>query len=81
MRNVAAALALAAVSIFGLAGPAIAQEQFEHPRFPPPPHERQAPDGEKKLKNFDALDFDVFKCPRQTALRFHRRASASPSAW
>ena len=32
----------------------------EHPRYPAPPHERQAPEVEKHLKTFDVLDFDVF---------------------
>ncbi len=61
MRKITVTLALAVISILGFGGEvAIAQEQFEHPRFPDPPHERQAPGVEKKLKVFDALDFDVF---------------------
>jgi len=40
--------------------PLLAQEQFENPKFPPPPHERQQPQVERKLKIFDTLDFDVF---------------------
>src|SRR2546427_12857114 len=38
----------------------LAQEQFENPKFPPPSHERQQPQVERKLKIFDTLDFDVF---------------------
>lgn len=61
MRGVTVCLAMTAVSIFGLgAEPAVAQEQFEHPRFPAPPPEQQAPAVEQRLKVFDALDFDVF---------------------
>ncbi len=56
MRKVSVPLALAVVSIVCFdGGAATAQEQFEHPRFPAPPHERQAPGVEKKLKVFDAL--------------------------
>ncbi len=40
--------------------PALAQDEFEHPKFPPPPHERQQPAVERNLKIFDVLDFDVF---------------------
>ena len=32
----------------------------EHPQYPAPAHEKQAPDVEKNLKVFDTLDFDVF---------------------
>jgi SnoaL-like polyketide cyclase len=61
MRNVPFFLALIIVSVFGLSiESAIAQEQFEHPHFPAPPHEQQAGDVEQKLKVFDVLDFDVF---------------------
>ncbi len=37
-----------------------AQSVAEHPQFPPPAHEKQAPAVEKNLKKFDTLDFDVF---------------------
>lgn len=61
MRGVIIFLALTAVSIFGPgAEPGVAQEQFEHPRSPAPPPERQAPAVEQRLKVFDVLDFDVF---------------------
>jgi SnoaL-like polyketide cyclase len=40
--------------------PLLAQEQFENPKSPPPPHERQQPRVERKLEIFDTLDFDVF---------------------
>src|SRR2546430_2172413 len=43
-----------------LASPLVAQEQFGNPKFPAPPHERQQPPVERKLKIFDTLDFDVF---------------------
>ena len=36
------------------------QSPVEHPMYPPPPHEKQAPNVEKHLKIFDTLDFDVF---------------------
>lgn len=49
-------LAVAVISVSPLA----AQEQFEKPKFPPPPHERQQPRAERNLKVFDTLDFDVF---------------------
>ena len=32
----------------------------EHPQYPAPAHEKQAPEVEKNLKVFDTLDFDVF---------------------
>jgi hypothetical protein len=50
-----AALALSMTSFA-----AFAQSPAEHPDTPPPPHEKQAPAVEKKLKTFDTLDFDVF---------------------
>ena len=42
------------------AAQALAQSPVEHPRHPPPPHEKQEPKVEKNLKIFDTLDFDVF---------------------
>ena len=32
----------------------------EHPQYPAPAHQKQAPEVEKHLKVFDTLDFDVF---------------------
>ena len=52
--------------LFGLAVlvaalvPAFGQSVVEHPMYPPPPHEKQAPKVEKNLKVFDTLDFVVF---------------------
>ena len=40
--------------------PLVAQEQFENPKSPPTPHERQQAPVERNLKIFDTLDFDVF---------------------
>jgi len=57
------ALKLAAFVIIvpgALCQPMLAQEQFEHPKFPPPAHERQQSAVERNLKIFDVLDFDVF---------------------
>lgn len=44
------------------AGAAVARGQspVERPKYPPPPHERQAPNVERNLKTFDLLDFEVF---------------------
>ena len=39
---------------------ASAQAPAEHPQFPPPKPEPQAPGVELNLKTFDVLDFDVF---------------------
>ena len=39
---------------------ASAQTPAEHPQFPPPRPEAQAPAVEANLKTFDVLDFDVF---------------------
>lgn len=55
-KSTLAALLLAG----GLLAPAYAQSLAEKPPTPPPPHEHQAPEVEKNLKNFDTLDFDVF---------------------
>src|SRR3954453_8202382 len=51
---------LALVTTVSAAVPASAQSIAEKPKFPPPPHETQAPAVEKNLKKFDMLDFDVF---------------------
>ena len=53
-------LVLVTVLLSLLSRPAPAQDQFEHPATPPPPHEKQVPAVEKNLKVFDVLDFDVF---------------------
>lgn len=52
----------AAAAAFLLPAVARAQNQdvVEHPKYPPPPREKQAPRVEKNLKTFDVLDFDVF---------------------
>ena len=51
---------LAAVVAVAFAAQASGQSPIEHPMYPPPPHEKQAPAVEKNLKVFDVLDFDVF---------------------
>ena len=51
---------LAVIIAFGTAPHVVAQSVVEQPKFPPPPHEKQAPAVEKHLKTFDTLDFDVF---------------------
>lgn len=51
---------LALVTTVSAAVHASAQSIAEKPKFPPPPHETQAPGVEKNLKKFDMLDFDVF---------------------
>ena len=60
VRSTLGELVLAMVLLSALSRPAPAQDQFEHPTTPPPPHEKQAPAIEKNLKVFDVLDFDVF---------------------
>ena len=50
-----------ALIIVAGAGPQVwAQSVVEKPKFPPPAHEKQVPSGERNLKIFDTLDFDVF---------------------
>ena len=51
---------LAAVVAVAFAAQASGQSPVEHPMYPPPAHEKQAPAVEKNLKVFDVLDFDVF---------------------
>ena len=51
----------------------LAQDQFEHPKFPPAPHERQQPAVERNLKVFDVLDFDVFSNQKWDRLGKPRR--------
>lgn len=45
-----------------------------NPKYPAPPHEKQAPAVEKTLKTFDVLDFEVFS--NQKWDRLQRRARA-----
>jgi hypothetical protein len=55
--------ALAAMTIIALgtlSARAHGQTPAEHPQFPPPKPEAQAPAVEANLKTFDELDFDVF---------------------
>jgi len=51
---------LAAIISVGYASQGLAESVIEHPMYPPPAHEEQAPAVEKNLKIFDTLDFDVF---------------------
>ena len=51
---------LAAVVAIAFAAQASSQSPVEHPMYPPPAHEKQAPEVEKNLKVFDVLDFEVF---------------------
>jgi predicted ester cyclase len=59
-RLTIAELVLVTALLSASSQPAPAQELFEHPKTPPPAHEKQAPAVEKNLKVFDVLDFDVF---------------------
>jgi hypothetical protein len=57
----AVSLAVFAIVLLSAAPqPVHAQDQFEHPKSPPSPPERQQPAVERNLKIFDVLDFDVF---------------------
>ena len=58
--NTRSQIGLAAVIAISFAAKASGQSPNEHPMYPPPPHEKQAPAVEKNLKVFDVLDFDVF---------------------
>jgi predicted ester cyclase len=51
---------LAVVITAGAVPQTLAQSVVENPKYPPPPHEQQAPEVERNLKTFDTLDFDVF---------------------
>jgi predicted ester cyclase len=51
---------LAAVIAIPFVARVSGQSAIERPIYPPPPHEKQAPEVEKNLKVFDVLDFDVF---------------------
>src|SRR5262245_60738748 len=53
-------IALAALITGATAAHGAGPSSVEHPMYPPPPHEKQAPDVEKNLTVFDVLDFDVF---------------------
>jgi predicted ester cyclase len=57
-----------AALVAALAIPAAARAQnqavVEHPAFPPPVPEQQAPEVESNLRVFDTLDFDVFSNQR-----------------
>lgn len=50
----------AAFVVAALATSASDASPVEHPTYPPPAQEKQAPGVEKNLKTFDTLDFDVF---------------------
>ncbi len=61
MKRVLSARTLMAVIMAASVAPrSDAQSAVEQPKFPPPAHEKQAPEVEKRLKTFDTLDFDVF---------------------
>jgi hypothetical protein len=51
---------LAVIMAAGATPQVLGQSVVEQPKFPPPAHEKQAPEVEKHLKTFDTLDFDVF---------------------
>ena len=53
-------IGLAAVIAIPFVAQVSGQSPVERPIYPPPPHEKQAPEVEKNLKVFDVLDFDVF---------------------
>lgn len=59
MRHLSA-LALATAALLPATLRAQNQAVVLQPKFPAPPHERQAPAVERNLKTFDVLDFDVF---------------------
>ena len=50
---------LAVIMAAGAAPQVVAQSVVEKPQFPPPVHEKQAPEVERNLRTFDTLDFDV----------------------
>ena len=52
--------ALAAAVLLPAAARAQNQDVVQHPKYPAPAHEKQAPKVERNLKVFDVLDFDVF---------------------
>jgi len=60
LRRTSLAILIAAA----FAAQASAQSPVEHPMYPPPPAEKQAPQVERNLKVFDVLDFDVFSNQR-----------------
>ncbi|NUP56603.1 MAG: SnoaL-like domain-containing protein [Gemmatimonadaceae bacterium] len=51
---------LAAALLLPSAARAQNLEVVQHPKYPPPAHEKQRPAVEKNLRTFDVLDFDVF---------------------
>jgi predicted ester cyclase len=57
-------ISLAILIIAAIAAQASAQSPVEHPKYPPPGAEKQAPEVERNLKVFDVLDFDVFSNQR-----------------
>ena len=59
-RTILGVTSLAALIAASFAVQASGQSLIEHPMYPPPAHEKQAPNVEKHLKIFDTLDFDVF---------------------
>lgn len=60
MSRVISRVFLSLVFVAGISLPGNAQSLTENPPTPAPPRERQASKVEKRLKKFDALDFDVF---------------------
>jgi SnoaL-like polyketide cyclase len=63
-------LSFAAALALGISSMAsFAQSTAEKAETPPPPHERQSPAVEKKLKTFDTLDFDVFSSQKWDRLK------------
>src|SRR5579859_1329464 len=60
MQRTTPIAALVALATSLSSGRAAAQSAAEHPQFPPPAPEVQAPPVEAHLKLFDVLDFDVF---------------------
>ena len=59
-RTTFSRVGLAAVIVIPFVAQVSGQSPVERPIYPPPPHEKQAPEVEKNLKVFDVLDFDVF---------------------
>jgi len=69
MQRTTPIAALVALATSLSSGRAAAQSAAEHPQFPPPAPEVQAPPVEAHLKLFDVLDFDVFSNQKWDRLR------------
>ena len=59
-RTILSRASFAALVAVAFGAQASDQSPVEHPMYPAPAHEKQAPNVEKHLTIFDTLDFDVF---------------------